>query len=65
MTSNAAFESDKGIGLAILLGVLAVAGALVMLASPGTETAAWGFAAAVIFGCLLVVAIHVYPPGNR
>lgn len=63
MASDATFESDKGIGLAIVLGALAVGGALMMLgtvATPGTLLAAYGFAAAVVAGALAVVALHVY-----
>ena len=60
MAQDVTFESDKSIGLAVVLGVLAVASALVMLAAPGTVTGALGFAAAMTFGAILVVALHAY-----
>jgi hypothetical protein len=53
-------KSDKGIALAILFGVLALAGAGVSLVGHGTEMAGYGFAVAMLFGTLLVAAIHVY-----
>lgn len=62
MAHDEAFESDKSIGVAIVLGVLAVASALAMLVAPGTVTGAFGFAAALTIGCLLVVALHAYAP---
>lgn len=55
-----ATESDKGIGLTVVLGALALASAAVSLAAHGTELAAWGFAAAMFLGLLLVTAIHAY-----
>lgn len=55
-----AAESDKGIGLGIAFGLLAVGGALVMLAGPTQVTQAWGFAGAMVAGTLAVVAIHAY-----
>lgn len=60
MANDAAFESDKGIGLTVILGLLAVASAAVLLAAPGTVTGALGFAAATAIGIVLVVALHVY-----
>lgn len=53
-------QSDKGIGFAVLFGLLALGGALVMLAGPGQMAKAWGFAAAMIAAMLSVVAIHAY-----
>jgi hypothetical protein len=49
-----------GIGLATLFTLLAVAATVAMFVAPGTELAAWGFAAAVTAGVLAVAAIHVY-----
>jgi len=51
--------TDKGIGLAVVFGALALAAAGVQLATDGT-TAAYGFAAAMVAGSLLVVAQHAY-----
>lgn len=55
-----ATETDKGIGIAVVLGALALASAAVPLAAAGTELAAWGFAGAIVFGLLLIAAIHTY-----
>ncbi|ELZ25397.1 MULTISPECIES: DUF7525 family protein [Natrinema] len=52
-------ETDKGIGLGLALGALAVIGALVMLVGAPDVTAAWGFAGAVLFSSLAVVGIHL------
>lgn len=60
MADDATFESDKGIGVAIVLGLLAMAAAGVQLAAHGTVTGAFGFAGAMTLGSLLVVALHVY-----
>lgn len=58
--------SDKGIGLGLVFGLLAVAGALVMLVVPGGLAAAWGYAAAVVAASLLIPTVHAYAPsGNR
>lgn len=53
-------RTDKGIGLAILFGALAVASAGVQYVGAGTVTSGYGFAGAMIFATLLVVALHVY-----
>lgn len=53
-------ETDKGIGFAVLLSLLAVAGAAVMYLNAGTEMAGWGFAAAMLAGTLAVAGIHLY-----
>lgn len=52
--------TDKGVGLALALGALAVIGALLMYTGAPDVTAAWGFAAAVCFSSLAVVGIHLY-----
>ncbi|WP_226481573.1 DUF7525 family protein [Natrinema amylolyticum] len=52
--------TDKGVGLALALGALAVIGALLMYTGAPDVTAAWGFAAAVLFSSLAVVGIHLY-----
>ncbi|QLK25680.1 hypothetical protein HYG81_16590 [Natrinema zhouii] len=53
-------STDKGVGLALALGALAVIGALVMLVGAPDVTAAWGFAAAVLFSSLAVTGIHLF-----
>ena len=60
MSQEATFASDKSIGLSVLLGVLAVASALVMLVAPGDVATGAGFAGAMTLGALLIVALHVY-----
>lgn len=60
MAHDATFESDKSIGMAVILGVLGVASAASMLVAPGTVAGAFGFAAAMTIGVVLVVALHVY-----
>ena len=52
--------TDKGVGLTLLLGAVAVLGALVMLVGAPEQIAAWGFAVAVGFASLAVVGIHLY-----
>lgn len=58
MTSTAS-GTDLGIGFAALFFLLAAGAALVMLVTHGLSSA-YGFGAAVIFGILLIVAVHVY-----
>lgn len=55
--------TDKGVGLAILFGLFALAGAGAMLGGEtiSSTVSGAGFAAAVAFGCLAVVALHAYP----
>jgi hypothetical protein len=55
-----AAETDKGVGFGVLFGVLAVVGALAMLAAPGQLTKAGGFALAMVAALLSVVAVQVY-----
>lgn len=52
--------TDMGLGVTLVFGVLAVLGALVMFAGAPDLTAAWGFAGAMVFGSLAVVAVHLY-----
>ena len=54
--------TDRGVGFAVLFGLLGLAGALVALAAALAHSqivAAWGFAAAVLAGAILVVGIHL------
>ncbi|WP_255150323.1 DUF7525 family protein [Halorarius halobius] len=56
-------RSDKRVGLAALFAVLGLAGALVMLVSALNHQqllSGWGFAGAMLFGALLVAALHLY-----
>lgn len=52
--------TDKGIGVAIACGTVAVLGAGLMFAGGSQLTKAWGFAAAVIAAGLSVAALQLY-----
>lgn len=52
--------TDMGIGLATVFSLLAVIATGAMFFAPGTELAAWGFAAAMTAGVLAVGAVHIY-----
>lgn len=55
--------TDRRIGMSATFGVLGLLGAVVMLAAGVGDDqllAAWGFAAAMLFATLLVVALHLY-----
>lgn len=53
-------ETDRDIGFAILFGLLAMAGAVLVYVAPTQPMSAAGFAGAVGFGSLLIVALHYY-----
>jgi len=59
--------TDKGVGLAVLFGLLALAAAAYTAVAPTQELTAWGFALAVTLGVVLVVLIHAYgaPTNNH
>ncbi|GAB3031213.1 hypothetical protein GCM10025298_20060 [Natronobiforma cellulositropha] len=52
--------TDKGVGLAMVLGAIAVLGAFGMAAAAPAAEAGWAFAVAITFAVLAVVGIHVY-----
>lgn len=58
MTSTAD-GTDLGIGFGALFFLLAAGATLVMLVSDGLASA-YGFGAGLLFGILLVIALHVY-----
>lgn len=60
MAEHETVGSDMGIGLATLFTLLATVATVAMFVAPGTELAAWGFAAAVTAGVLAVSAVHLY-----
>jgi len=60
MATESEAGTDKGLGVTLALGALATLGAGAMLLGAPEIEAAWGFAAAVVFSCLAVVAIHLY-----
>lgn len=51
--------TDKLLGLSIVLGAIAVAGAITMLIAPGISLGAVGFAIAIVAGLALVALLHV------
>lgn len=51
--------TDKQLGLALILGLVVLAGAGGMLLAPGDELGAAGFAVAVIGGLGLIAVIHL------
>jgi hypothetical protein len=53
-------ESDKGIGLAVVFAVVAVLGAVAMVAAPGQVAKAWGFAGAMVAAIIAVAVLHIY-----
>lgn len=53
-------ESDMGIGLTVLFGLLALGGAAAMVAAPTQIGKAWGFALAMLAATVAVVAAQVY-----
>jgi len=55
-----ATATDRDVGFGVLFGILAVGGALTMLAAPGQLAKAGGFALAMIAGLISVVAIQAY-----
>ncbi|MFC4552195.1 MULTISPECIES: DUF7525 family protein [Halorussus] len=60
MAEHETVSSDMGIGLATLFTLLATAATVAMVVTPGTEIAAWGFAAAMTAGVFAVAAVHLY-----
>jgi hypothetical protein len=52
--------SEKGIGTAILLSLVAVGGALLMYLDGGEPMAGWGFAVAMVAGSLAVAAAQLW-----
>ena len=52
--------TDKGVGFALLVGTIAVLGALGMAVGAPDEIAGWAFAVAMTFAALTVVGLHLY-----
>jgi len=53
-------STDKGLGLALAFGVLAVLGAVVMYAAPSQFDRALGFLLAIVAGALTVSAVGIF-----
>jgi hypothetical protein len=60
MAEDATFESDKSIGLGVVLGLLAVVCAMAMAVGGDRVIRAFGFAGAIALGSLLVAVLHAY-----
>ena len=60
MATHSESTTDKGVGLTFALGAIAVIGAALMFVAAPEVEAAWGFAAAMIFSSLAIVAVHLY-----
>ena len=60
MAESTGTTTDKGVGLAIMLGAVAVIGALGMATLAPEPDAGLAFGVAMAFGAFAVVAIHVY-----
>lgn len=60
--TDTAQATDEQMGFTVIFGILALVGALLMyfgaLEGGLALSAGWGFAAAVLFGTAVVVAIH-------
>ena len=52
--------ADRGVGYTVGLGLVAVVGAFVMYANPGSPVAGYGFAVAMAAASLAVVAAQLY-----
>ena len=61
MATELTERTDMGVGYVLLFGLVVLGGAAAMLVAPGDSLGAAGFALAVTFACLAVVAAHVYP----
>jgi hypothetical protein len=58
--STETVESDMGLGLTVLFGLVTLVGAGAMLAAPGQVNKAWGFGLAMVAAMLAVVAAQIY-----
>lgn len=57
---NDTAHTDRDIGFAVLFGLLAMAGAVLVYVAPTQPMSAAGFAGAIGFGSLLIIALHYY-----
>ena len=60
MSTQSADETDMGVGVGIIFGLLTVAAAVYAFVSPGQFETAVGFAAAVTLAALSVAAIQIW-----
>lgn len=52
--------ADRGVGYAVGLGLVAVAGAFLMYTNPGSPVAGYGFAVAMAAASLAVLVAQLY-----
>ena len=52
--------SEKGMGTAMVLSLVAVGGALLMYLEAGEPLAGWGFAVAMLAGAIAVVTVQLW-----
>ena len=60
MATGSAQETDMGVGIGLVLGLLTVAAGIYTFVAPGQFETALGFGAAVTLAALCVAAIHVW-----
>jgi len=60
MTTQSADETDMGVGIGVVLGLVTVAAAVYAFVSPGQFQTAVGFGASVTLAALCVAAIHIW-----
>lgn len=60
MAEHAGTRSDRAVGLAMVLGILAGVAAIGMALTAGEPISGVAFGAAVLLAGLAVVAVHVY-----
>ncbi len=53
-------QTDKAIGVALALGIVAILGSAIMFAGDTQLFRAWGFAAALLAAGLTVMSIQLY-----
>lgn len=58
--SEGSIDSDKGLGIMLAFTAIALVGAVVMYGAPAQLDRAWGFAAALVFATLAVVAVQIF-----
>ncbi|NGM67607.1 hypothetical protein G6M89_01055 [Natronolimnobius sp. AArcel1] len=60
MATESNSTTDKGLGVALACAAVVAVGAVLMITGAPDIEAAWGFAAAMIFSAIAIVAIHLW-----
>lgn len=60
MTTGTTQETDMGVGIGLVFGLLAVAAAIYTFVAPGQFETALGFGGAVTLATLCVAALHAW-----